>query len=439
MGGGLPTVPPGYPGTAAGYPPGYTQPGYPGAPAAPNPVETAFGGMSPETAKPDGEEGPRLPVRESKLQMVLLLGVVAIALTAAGIAIWYKMSSKPEAISADTASKFKDVNLSFQPPPSPWAQDAETKKMFDAPFLLVYKRENPEAYMAFGARDYKDREPRASELRGVLVKALDKLLERDTRKEYREELDNKFWLGQEVQGFKFVAQQKGGGTVNGDAIAVSHKGVAYWFLAWTPEEMYPEQKSAFAEGRANCKLLDLRKDWKAKQSNIADYKNTEIGYTISDPDGAWDEVNDEDRKKDEGADKLLELTLGKKSRDRQKSATLAVHVLPGGADPMTEARAYVTERRATELKARSPDSMVTFEPRTDAPADQPTNTVEKASEVARFHSRVKNGLNQDRLHAISATKAGDKIVVAHAWCDWAEKDDFEAIFMQICGSLRADK
>jgi hypothetical protein len=396
--------------------------------------------MTPETAKADGEEGPRLPVRESKLQMILLLVVVAIALTAAGIAIWAQLSDKrkPPEPPPTQALNYKDLDLGIQPPPSPpWTQDAETKKTFDAPFLLVYKRENPEAYMAFGARDYKVREPRVSELREVLLKALDKILERDTRKEYRDEID-KYWLGQDVQGFKFVAQLKGGGTVNGEALAVSHKGIAYWFVAWTPEEMYPEQKAAFAEGRANCKLLDLRKEWKAKQSTIADYKNTELGYTISDPDGTWEEQNDEGRKKDEGADKLLSLTLGK-GRNLLKHATLAVYVLPGGPDPMTEARTFVTERRNSELKLADAALSAMFQERTDAPLEQPTNTVEKASDVARFRSRVKNAVNQDRLHAISAAKVGDKIVVAHAWCDWTEKDDFEAIFMQICGSLRADK
>jgi hypothetical protein len=27
-------------------------------------------------------------------------------------------------------------------------------------------------------------------------------------------------------------------------------------------------------------------------------------------------------------------------------------------------------------------------------------------------------------------------VVVHAWCDWADRDDFEGVFVEIVGSLK---
>ena len=99
----------------------------------------------------------------------------------------------------------------------------------------------------------------------------------------------------------------------------------------------------------------------------------------------------------------------------------------------------MTERRTNQLQMANPDIGVTFQDRADMPVDQPANPIKQSSEVFRLHSVVKNALNQDRLHVISAAKIGEKIVVAHAWCDWAERDDFEAIFIQVVGSLRADK
>jgi hypothetical protein len=431
---GTPAAPP--PAASPGYPPPGYPPGYPSAPLL-NSTEAAFGTMTPETAKPDGEDGPRLPVRESKLQTFLLFAVVALALTAAGIAVWYKLTHKPDAPNQETVTRFKDVNLGFEPPPSPWVQDAETKKTLDAPFMLVYKRDNPEAYMAFGARDYKTREPRGSELREVLLAALDKIIDSSSRKEYPEEVE-KVWLGQDVRGFKFSGLQKGGGNIEGEAIAVSNKGIAYWFVSWTSNEMYPEQKSAFADGRTGCKLLELRRDWKPKQSNIADYKNTDIGYIISDPDGDWKEITDEETLKYEGADKMLTLKLGK-GRNHRPEGTLAVFIRPPGADPLAEARTFVTERRTNQLQSANPEISVTFQDRSDTPAEQPANPIKQSSEVFRLRSTVKNALNQDRLHVISAAKIGEKIVVAHAWCDWADRDAFEAIFVQVVGSLRADK
>ena len=290
--------------------------------------------MTPETAKADGEEGPRLPVRESKFQMVLLFGVIAIAIAAAGIAVWYKLTNKPEEPTQDTVTKFKDVNLGFEPPPSPWVRDDEMRKTLDAPFMLVYKRDNPEAYMAFGARDYKTREPRGSELRDVLIAALDKIIDSSSRKEYPDDVE-KSWLGQDVRGFKFSGLQKGGGNVEGEAIAVSNKGIAYWFVSWTSNRNVSRAKSGFRRWPRGCKLLDPRKDWKPKQSNIADYKNTEIGYTISDPNGDWQEITEEGMLKYEGADKMLTLKLGNR-RNLRPEETLLVYVRPPGNDPLAE-------------------------------------------------------------------------------------------------------
>ncbi len=425
---GVPGVPPGYPSAPTG------------APAAPsaNPTEAAFGGMTPDTARADGAQGPRLPVRESPLQTYLLFGVGVVALMAAGIAIWFKLSpNKPEPDSTGGPKMiFKEVNMGFESLPSPWAQDSEMRRLLDAPFLLVYKRENPEAYMAFGARDYKTREPRASELRDELSKALNKIVEPESRKEFAEEID-KFWMGQPTRGYKFSGVQRSGGSVEGEAMAVSHNGVAYWFISMTgANDIYEEQKSAFFDGRSRSQLLDLRKDWKAKEGATVDYKNTEIGYTLRDPDGLWKEVDDKDREKD--ADKMLTVALGKKI-NLQKHGTLLVHVLPGSDDPIAEARRFVTERRAAEIKTANPNLSAEFADRTDPPTDQPANTVEQSSKVIRLRSTVKNASTQNRLYVVSGAKVGEHTVVVQAWCDWGEHDDFEGMFMQIAGSLRSDR
>ena len=81
-------------GAPAAPPPAYAPPGYP--PAAPPAADSVFAGMTPETARSDGSEGPRLPVRESRLQTALLVGVTAFALAGAGVAVWYKVTHKTE-------------------------------------------------------------------------------------------------------------------------------------------------------------------------------------------------------------------------------------------------------------------------------------------------------------------------------------------------------
>src|SRR5262249_33497708 len=269
------------------------------------------------------------------------------------------------------------------------------------PYILVYKRENPDAYMAFGAKNFEPRSPRASELRNGLSDALDKIVDMDTRKEYAEEMDQN-WMGQPGVGFKFKGLLKGGGAAEGEAIAISYKGIGYWFLAWTGEnDIYLDQRSAFADGRRKCKLLDLRENWTQQQSSTAAYKNNVVGYTILDPDGMWKEVTDEDDLRQEGADKMLTIALGNR-KNLQKHGTLLVYVTDSGGDPLPTARQMVMDKRASEVKLANPDFSAEFTDRTEPPADQPANTVQQTSEVTRFQSKVKNAANQTRLHVVSA-------------------------------------
>src|SRR5438552_12756737 len=102
------------------------------------------------------------------------------------------------------------------------------------------------------------------------------------------------WMGQPVKGFKVRGQLSTGPRIEGEAYAVTHQGFGYWFLAWTGEgDIYQEQKAAFADARKKCKLLDLRKDWKERQSPVVAFKNNVLGYTILDGEDIWKEETNE--------------------------------------------------------------------------------------------------------------------------------------------------
>ncbi len=432
--------PPSYPSA----PPGYPMPAYPSAthPMASGNALTdlAFGGMTPETARADGEEGPRLPIRQSRFQMFLLAGVSAVALAAAAIVVWYKVTHKGDTVPQDLVSRFKEVNLAFEPPPSPWTRDEETRgETLGSPYILVYKRDNPEAHMAFGAKDYDPRSPRESELQNGLTQALAKLLDMSTIKQ-SDPLEHT-WMGHDVKGFTFRAQLKLGTAVQGEAYRFAYKGIGYWFLSWTGDNnIFEEMQPSFAEARRHCKLLDLRKDWKAKQSATVPFKGERLGYTILDAEGVWEEEKDESNLKYEGeaADKLLKIPPGKikpgKKKDQLQDATLIVYVLPGTGDPITEARQFITDKRAKEVKTGG-DYQIEFVEITGAPEGDPiTNPVENPLPVLRLQSIVKGAKDQNRFHVISAAKIGDKIVVVHAYTS-GERETLEALFIQIASSL----
>jgi hypothetical protein len=433
---------PGAGGGAANHPaaPGHPPAGYPPAPA-PNPAEAAFGEMTPDTARADGEEGPRLPVRESKLQTILLGAVGAIALTAAGIAVWYKLTHKdaePPPAGGD-ALLYKSVNLSLEPPARPWVSDSDTKSKLDAPFLQVYKRENPEAFMAFAAREFKG-EPRPGELRAVLDQALAKIIS-GRPKEYDD--IEKTWMGRDVTGFKFTGLLKGeeGGSVEGEAMAVSYKGVGYWFLAWTgPNEIYAEQKQAFAVGRAGCKLLDLREKWKPSAAAAVAYSNPTVGYTILDSEDVWDPIYDEADVKgqDPKADKYLAIYANRTKRNKEFHAQLVVAILEGGGDnPLNDARAQA-EAHANALAELQ--GKYTFQVVTDPTGGEPTNPAEKHTTALRLKAtNTKNPVENVKLYVVSGVRVGDKTVALYAWCEWRDRERLDTKLLQIAESLKADK
>jgi hypothetical protein len=390
--------------------------------------------MTPAAADADREEGAP-PGGSSRLQTLILVGVGAVALAAAGIAVWWKVSNRgggPDLGAPTAGFRNKDLNLAYSAPPGgTWERDEDLRVRLGSPYFVVFRRADPEACVAIGGRAFGAAAPRPRALKEGLTDALAKLLERDTRRQFAEGLD-RGWFGQEAGGFKFAGVLRGGGAVEGEALAVAHKGVAYWFLAWAPADAYPGLKDAFAAARRGCKLLEPRPDRGDAAPPLVPYKNNVVGYSILDPEGIWKEVTDEDDLKYEGADKLLRAALGKK-KDLPREATLLVYVTPGGGDPLAEARRFVQEKRAAELKAA--EKVPEFQDRAEAPEDPPLNTAPRHAEVVRFKSTVKGARGQDRLHAVSAAKAGDKLVVVHAWCDWADRDEFEGAFVEVVGSL----
>lgn len=433
-----------FPGTPRGYtappppPPGYARPGY-SAPAPP--ANAPFSEMTPEAAKPDGEEGPRLPVRSSKFQTALLVAVAAVALAAAGVAVWWKLSSRDDVAESPTAQRFKDENLSFDPPPAPWTRDEDTRAKLGLPFIFVYRRDNPEAVMAFGVKDFKTTEPRPSDLEKPLTRVLRKLIDPTTLKMYLDHDDvEPTWLGQPARKrFKFTGVLRTGGAVEGQVVAVSYKGLGYWFLSWTGSaDIYEEQKAAFAGGRKRLKLLELREGWKETQPSVVEFKGDTVAYSISDGEGIWKEVADAgDRMgQDPKADKFLRAKIKDEGQDFGREAELLVLVLDAeGADPLDQARRYVEGQvnRDVELTGR-----VKFEPHTedtrfDAPNPVPGNAPFVLLKGTNERSR------QGRLWAISAIRVGDKTVAASASCLFTEDErrEFERKFVELVKSLKA--
>ena len=430
------------PSTTAALPP--SAPPVPGVPAQPD--FTSAGGTAtqqrPEPPRERFSEGPP-GRRTNKTQVFILATIAAVLMAGTALAIIFKLMRRGESVSSDTVSRLKDLNIGVDTPPPGWTRHDDTRVRVGSPYVLAYKREGPEAYMAFGASEPgKGRAPRPSEMKADLMRAFSAGLQ--FSKLSIETSGETKWLGEDIApelGFQFRAESSDGLRWAGEAFAVSHKGFAYYWLSWCQESDFDGLKSEFAAFRGKFKVLDLRKDWKETQSNVIDYKGDKVPYTISDAEEIWREFGiAEEKATDPDLDRLLRARLTPK-RDRHAlpdEAELRVYVLDGAGDPLEVARKFAEDKEKERVRELNPEfTPPTFEALTDAEQGDPIlASVPKSAPVVRLKSKVNESSNAARLIVASGLKVGDKIVVVRCWCEYSKRGVFETKFVQIASSLR---
>src|SRR5207245_1075419 len=99
-----------------------------------------------------GNSGGRVTAFWVLFTFAILLGV--------GVTVYFRAFHNPDKLPQDLATRLKDCNLAFDPPGSPWVRDQDMEAKLGAPVQIVYKRNDPEAYIAICAVPHDDREPR---------------------------------------------------------------------------------------------------------------------------------------------------------------------------------------------------------------------------------------------------------------------------------------
>jgi hypothetical protein len=354
--------------------------------------------------------------------------------------IYFRMADK-KARGTDPGSELRDLNLSFEPPGGPWAQDDDTRSKLGSPFILAYKRTDPEAYVAFGAKDFNTRPPRQSELREGLTQPLNRVFENIG---LEGPVAGGKWLGQPALVFKLHAQWKDGPIVDGKCYATSYKGIGYWAICWAGESDVAKLEPDFDAALEKFKLLDLREKWTAKEAEVRPFGGHKLGYQVLDAEGIWSEPDPKlspPSDVDPNADLRLVGKEKKRGRDISEEATLVALVLnDSGGDPLAEATTYAKSYWAEKIKEQS-DGKLTVEltPRADEPEGDAANAVDATAPVARFDMKVAGASSQRRVVAVSAIKLDGKLVFVHTWCAWGDRSVMEARIAQIAASLREVK
>lgn len=456
------------PSTTAALPPSQPQAPFPptdpdfSSPVVRNPAsrgaqKAAARGDRSRDGQPADPGAPEEEAPRSNFQVFAIAGVVAVLLAGAALAVVFSLMRRggtPE--NADTVSRWPDLNAGVEALPPGWTRDDTVRVKVGSPYVVSFKRENPEAYVAFGANAFNSdhrqgRNPRLSEMKADLSQVLPKLFVMQGDEGLRPDAPlSAKWMGEPINqtdtnypnGFQFRAKSIDGGTWKGETYAVAHKGMAYYWLSWCPEDDFEALKNEFASFRDKFRVLELRKDWAATRSNVVDYKGDKVPYTISDAEEIWKEARSiDDEKKDEpDLDKLLRARITPRGNRHAlpDEAELRVYVVDSGGDPTETAKEYVQKLESDRIRLLNAEfKPPTYEILTDPErGDSSGGAAPRTATVVRMRSKVAESRDASRLIVASGTKVGDKLVVVRAWCEWAKRDALESRLVQIAASLR---
>lgn len=466
---GAPAAAPPPPSTTAAYPPNPPQAPFP-------PTDPDFTGTGPlvrspasrssqkaapgrgeksrdrQPAAPDAppeDEAPR-----NNFQVFAIAGVVAVLLAGAVLAVVFAFMRRGTTEAPDIALKLPDHNAGIEAPPPGWARDDAVRVKVGSPYVVSFKRENPEAYVAFGANAFdsthrQGANPKPSDMQIDLKQPLNKLFIIQGEEGMRKELPLAAkWMGEPLNpsdtsypnGFHFRAKSLDGGTWKGETYTVAHKGIAYYWLSWCPEDDFEALKGEFAAFRDKTRVLELRKDWAATRSNVIDYKGDKVPYTISDAEGGWKEAKsiENERQDEPDLDKLLHAYITPRGNRQALAdeAELRVYLVDSGGDPTETARDYVQRLESDRIRRLNAEfKPPTYELLTEPEPGGPTGAPRTAT-VVRMRSKVAESRDASRLIVASGARVGDKLVVVRAWCEWSKRDALEARLVQIAASLR---
>ncbi len=398
----------------------------------------------PAQAVPPSVEAPA-PARplvrahryEEKTNWKPIVGVLAVAATAVavGVAIVGKLGTGTGGGSGSV--NFEERNASYRLPVPNWERDDDAKALLGAN-LLGLKRTGGAAVVAIEARDYATRNPQPGELKEGITDRLRPLF--DDLDAHDEE--GAVWAGVPAlkTTFRGTATAKlGSGIHVGEAYAIAHKGIGYWFFALAPESEANQMAPDLDDLRGRLKFLAARNDWKETTSGSVLLVGDAADYRLTDGDGWWKKLPDpgiEDPKADLAYDAEF---VSRVKRDIKPRARLAVLVLaPTSDEPMAALREYLREQYDKLYGVKN------WQELTDPPlGDSPNSGERRGLETRRFKVSGTDP-NLTKLVVLAAIKMdaqtteGRKpmVIGAHASCAFEYQQFWEKRLVQLAGTLR---
>jgi hypothetical protein len=287
----------------------------------------------------------------------IAVGAFGLVLVAVLIGLM-KQRGQPQNSSSSEATN-ESFNVKVDPFPGSWEEDFEYVRNPLEANILGRKRANPDGYVAVGARDWGDREPRTGEL--------DEMMQGRLRSAFTsvimEPVEGQTWANRPAISVRFTGSRNDE-HVRGEAFTISNKGIGYLFVAWASEANWSGLQSELTSIREKIQPAGYRDKWMPKKMNVETFPSEDGKYQVEDVDGAWlkgkpaDQWSPKEKKYvlepedlkglDPNASMAFEAAYQFKERGDAKRHPATTHALvvelSKGGDPLEAAKAHVIER-----------------------------------------------------------------------------------------------
>lgn len=376
--------------------------------------------------------------------LMIVVWILGFGAVAAGAVAYMNHRGNLRKSKPDTVESQERLNFTMDKFPEGWSEDMTARQGLDVN-VFARKRTGPDGWVAMYAEDFKDRSPRAGELR-------DKMLAR--LKGYGRnmnfvELSDAKWMDQPGQGYQFQGDF-GETPVLGESVAVAYKGIAYIYYAWAPDKDWAAVKDELTAMRGRVKLAGYREKWTEATANTKVYTNASPAYSVEDTDAAWQmaappEEGVRAKKSDYAVDPKeidpaasfafrarFQIKVGGDTRQHAAEAKALVVELKQADDPLETVTQHVIERIKRDYAGNPPE--VKLEPMAKSPAGVPL----PANGPAMARLLFRDPLDKDNrvMYILSAINADGMTIGVEAEVLERNANYVEEWMVHLAGSLK---
>jgi len=317
-------------------------------------------------------------------------------------------------------------NYRFAPLEKPWAVDGEAKRELKAD--IAFRRTGPSRWVAVVSKDYKDRNPRISDLYDEIILRLRVHI---PDLEYQALTGTRQLAGEPAAGIEFQGTTNSV-MMNGECLMLAHQGLGYWFLTWSPLSEKEDAAEDWRVLRERFTFLNEREGWQEKLRKQVTANGENAPYLIRYAESIWDKQDLATF--DQAADLALLGNDPTEIKHVSKTATVQLLVLPKQDDlksAAAKAREYFLKM---QKESGYPDT--TLEVLTDKDGD-----LDRKSEVGNregqiIHLKVINGDNRKRFALLAVVLLPQNTLVFVGECDFQRRDYWEQEFLPLLNEIR---